>query len=399
MTIAIAGKNDIAVNALEYVRKYYDNEQLVVVCNRNESGKNDWQKSLRYFARFYGIKEVQLEELYDCEDLFFFSLEFDQIVKPERFKSNQLFNIHFSLLPKFKGMYTSVMPILCNEQESGVTLHRIEKGIDTGAIIDQISFEIEYMDTSLDVYYKCLKNAYDLFKRNLESIFKNQFEEKNQSIYNSTYFSKKTIDYSNLEIDINQTANNIHNQVRAFSFRPYQLPVVFGYKIVNTVVTDIKSTGKAGVIVFENDDYIVMNTIDYDIVLIKDRFTDLLNECKNGDLDSVKQISSIEHFINDKDVEHGWSALMVASYYGKTDIVKYLIAKGANVNIKNHNGTNLLMYAKNGYLNTGDAEVFELLTRMGIDYKEKDYLGKSLREYCEEQGVNKIGNIDIVNRY
>ena len=39
-------------------------------------------------------------------------------------------------------MYTSCLPILFNEKESGVTLHKIDRGIDTGDIIDQITFPI-----------------------------------------------------------------------------------------------------------------------------------------------------------------------------------------------------------------------------------------------------------------
>ena len=69
-------------------------------------------------------------------------IEFDQIIKPTEFRSNRLFNIHFSYLPEFKGMYTSAIPILQGSTHTGVTLHGIDQGIDTGPIIAQEKFEI-----------------------------------------------------------------------------------------------------------------------------------------------------------------------------------------------------------------------------------------------------------------
>ena len=58
-----------------------------------------------------------------------------EIIKTKNFKSNKLFNLHFSLLPSYKGMHTSAFPILNGEKYSGVTIHKIDNGIDTGDII------------------------------------------------------------------------------------------------------------------------------------------------------------------------------------------------------------------------------------------------------------------------
>ena len=59
---------------------------------------------------------------------------------PKNFLNARLYNIHFSYLPAYKGMFTSALPIKNGEVDSGVTLHKIESGIDTGDIIDQIKF-------------------------------------------------------------------------------------------------------------------------------------------------------------------------------------------------------------------------------------------------------------------
>lgn len=86
---------------------------------------------------------ISLEEAYSIENLLLLSVEFDRIVQISKFLSDKIFNIHFSLLSKYKGMYSSVLPILHGERKTGVTLHRIRHGIDTGEIIAQEEVDIE----------------------------------------------------------------------------------------------------------------------------------------------------------------------------------------------------------------------------------------------------------------
>jgi methionyl-tRNA formyltransferase len=67
-------------------------------------------------------------------------------------------------------MYTSAWPILNGEDETGVTLHEIDEGIDTGNIIDQISFPITEDDTARDLYFKYLKYGSMLIRIDVEMI-------------------------------------------------------------------------------------------------------------------------------------------------------------------------------------------------------------------------------------
>ena len=67
-----------------------------------------------------------------CSRYFFLSLEFDQIIRPQKFADARLYNIHFSLYHIIGEMYTAVLPILYGETRSGVTLHRIDRGLIRG---------------------------------------------------------------------------------------------------------------------------------------------------------------------------------------------------------------------------------------------------------------------------
>ncbi len=240
MKICIAGKNNIAVNSLEYLinNTAVKAEDILVIPNSSDWGADTWQRSLKKAAGENNIRVVGLEDIYVLNDLLFISLEFDKILKTARFKSHRLFNIHFSKLPAYKGMYTSAHPLLNGEKETGVTLHRIDDGIDTGEVIDQISFEIFLNDTCRDVYLKYIDYGFELFKRNIDSLISDNVKSVRQFNVNSTYYSKNSINYNNLVIDFNKTAFEIHNQLRAFIFEEYQLPVVKGNLIVKSILTE-----------------------------------------------------------------------------------------------------------------------------------------------------------------
>ena len=381
-TIVIAGKNDIAVNVLNELLKYREKYKLLIVCNKNETGKNGWQRSLRLFAFQNKIEEVVLEQVYDIEDLLFLSLEFDQIVRPNKFKTNKLYNIHFSLLPAYKGMYTSIMPILNGEKKAGVTFHKIERGIDTGDIIYQKKFDISSLNAK-QLYLKFIEYGTSIILENLEDIISTNFSLKKQKIENSTYYSKDTIDFENLSVDINQTAYSIGRQISAFVFRNYQLPSLYGHKIFDYKILKNKSFKKPGTILFEDKNKMVISTIDYEIELYYDRFEELLHYCAIGDINGVREILSYLNYMEEKNV-NGWTPLIVATYHNQKNIVDFLLSLGANVRVKNNNGTNLLMYAKDAFLTYGDDYLIKLYLDLGISPLEEDYAGHNLYFYYNE---------------
>lgn len=280
--ICIAGKNNIAVDLLSHVMQLYPEEEIVVITNRNDYEKNGFQKSLKFWAALFNVREAGLKDIYDVEDLLFLSLEFDCLIKPKLFKSDRLFNIHFSLLPAYKGMYTSAWPILNNESYSGVTLHEIDSGIDTGDVIAQTRFELDEQETCRSLYLKYIKYGTELVIKQLPGLVSKKIKATPQSAAGASYYSRKSIDYSNLIVDVNKTAFEINCQFRAFHFREYQLPQFNGSDIDRTVVLETRSVHKPGTIVQEDEEGITLATVDYDIRLFKDYPNQLESLCKTN---------------------------------------------------------------------------------------------------------------------
>lgn len=266
----MAGKNSIAVEVLrELINRNNGRYELCVTCNKNETGEDGWQPSLRLFAGNHGIREVSLEELYETESLIFLSMEYDRIILPDKFKSSQLYNIHFSLLPAYKGMYTSAIPILNGEEQTGVTFHRIDRGIDTGDIIAQRVIPIEDMDTSRSLYFKYIDQGTRLVKEYLEQVICGTCKGVPQKAKGSTYYSKSFIDYSNIIIDCRNTAEQIRRQIRAYYFPEFQIPKVYGREIVSAEIRTCRSEKAPGTILCENAEHMIVATVDFDICMYK----------------------------------------------------------------------------------------------------------------------------------
>ncbi len=239
--ICIAGKNKCAIDALKYSKKKFKNYNILALPNKNDTGKDNWQKSFKKFAIKIKIPIISLEELYKLDNLYLFSLEYEEIFKTRNFNSKNLFNFHFSLLPKYRGCHTNFYQIYNGEKKSGVTLHEIDNGIDTGKIIDSINFPININTTAHENYNKLLEKAFILFKKNINKILINKYHKKKQNLKKGSYFSRKSIDYKKM-IKFKKINNdlNTHNKIRALIFQPFQLPVFNGRKIKRSIYRNNK---------------------------------------------------------------------------------------------------------------------------------------------------------------
>ena len=287
MKLVIAGKNSIAVDVLEYAIKILK-LKVFVVLNKTENYSNGFQKSLGFYSRLWNVPIVSLEDIYEFENTVFLSLEFDRIIKPNLFKSKKLFNIHFSLLPKYKGVYTSAWPILNGDEKSGVTLHVIDDGIDTGEIITQSDFKINKFESARSLYLKYIKYGTKLIIENLKNLLTGQYNSIPQDEINSSYYGKRSIDYANLKINYCEKSYMIDRQLRAFSFREYQLPIFNQYEIKKCEITYNKSKSKPGSMVNKSGCKIQIATVDYDMNLWVDNYKEILEYCRLNKFDLLR---------------------------------------------------------------------------------------------------------------
>ena len=265
MSICIAGKGYIAVQALGYLQEI-SRIKLYAMPLANDTGADTWMPSLKRFADKIGVECLSFDDCQCTKPSTLISLEYDKIFRLHKWPDTKIFNIHFSKLPAYKGMATSSWPIFNGETEVGVTLHEVDHGIDTGPIIAQDTFLLDDHETAETLYYKFHQNGFKLFRKNITSLINGDYTATLQPSIGSSYYSNGEFEFSK-DLNMNKTAAQISNEFRSKFFPVFQFPKWRGMEFSQLEILRVRSTVKAGNILTENSQFITVSTIDYDIKL------------------------------------------------------------------------------------------------------------------------------------
>lgn len=121
-------------------------------------------------------------------------------------------NIHFSLLPKYRGPSPHQSAILAGEKETGVTIFRLDEGLDTGPIVGQKKLPIEPSDTASSLVNKLVRLSVELLLQKLPGYLKNQSlrpQDESQATYT------KLLTKEDGRIDWQKPVELIDRQIRA----------------------------------------------------------------------------------------------------------------------------------------------------------------------------------------
>ena len=134
------------------------------------------------------------------------------------------FNLHGSLLPKYRGRVPTNWALINGETETGVSLHYMTPGVDDGDIVCQQSVAIDPDDTAQTLSNKQVEAARSMLDQCLPKIRNGSAPRMPQNNAEATYFGRRTA--ADGAIDWKRSATEIHNLVRAVT-RPY--PGAFTY--------------------------------------------------------------------------------------------------------------------------------------------------------------------------
>ncbi|MFO3675349.1 bifunctional UDP-4-amino-4-deoxy-L-arabinose formyltransferase/UDP-glucuronic acid oxidase ArnA [Pseudomonas protegens] len=132
--------------------------------------------------------------------------------------SKGAFNLHGSLLPRYRGRAPANWVLVKGETETGVTLHRMVKRADAGAIIAQERVAIERSDTALSLHHKLRDAAASLLRDTLPALAQGKITETAQDESKASYFGRRTA--ADGKIDWQRPAEELFNLVRAVT-QPY----------------------------------------------------------------------------------------------------------------------------------------------------------------------------------
>jgi methionyl-tRNA formyltransferase len=192
-------------------------EVELVITHRDDPKETIWFPSVATLARSLGIDvlldptAVQLPPRTDFIFSFYYRRMLPQAVL-ERARRGA-FNMHGSLLPKYRGRAPVNWAVLHGESQTGATLHEMTEKPDAGRIVDQEPVVIGPDELAVDVFRKVSIAAELVMRRSIGPLVSGKATLTPQDLSKGSYFGgRKPADG---RIDWSKPAREIHNLVRA----------------------------------------------------------------------------------------------------------------------------------------------------------------------------------------
>jgi methionyl-tRNA formyltransferase len=179
-------------------------------------------------------------------------------------------NVHPSLLPRWRGAAPIQRSIEAGDELTGITIMKMDEGLDTGDIIYQEPIPIGDNDSSKDMHDKFITLGVDSLLLSLDSILENNFMLHPQDGNLATYAKKIKKDEAKINWD--DSAKKIHKKIMAFNAWPVAETILSGERIrihdseyknlsVNGIPGTIKSASNQYIEVFTKNGLLLIKKL------------------------------------------------------------------------------------------------------------------------------------------
>lgn len=127
-------------------------------------------------------------------------------------------NVHFSLLPKYRGASPIQGALLAGDTETGTSIFILEAGMDTGPILGQSTISIDPTDDYNSLSYKLAELSANLMIQTLRDYDQGKIQPRAQDNTEATY--TKIITKADGQINWDNNSAQIYNQFRAYKQWP-----------------------------------------------------------------------------------------------------------------------------------------------------------------------------------
>jgi methionyl-tRNA formyltransferase len=195
-----------------------------VITHQDDPRETIWFQSVQETARQYQIEVVTpeagelaslVEQLAPLAPDFLFSFYYRFMLPEALLKLPPMgaYNMHGSLLPRYRGRVPVNWAVLNGETETGATLHEMTSKPDAGAIVDQQSVPILPDDTAADVFGKVVVAAEQTLWRALPGLIAGSKQRIPNRLEQGSYFGGRRAEDG--RIDWSLPRKQIYNLIRA----------------------------------------------------------------------------------------------------------------------------------------------------------------------------------------
>jgi methionyl-tRNA formyltransferase len=136
-------------------------------------------------------------------------------------RQNEVFNVHNSLLPKYRGRHSLTWAMIHGETETGFSLHQVDAGVDSGPVYAQLRIPIHDEDNINAVFARGWRDLKRWLPEQVRRLAKGRLTPAVQDESRSSQFRARTPEDG--LIQWTQPASQLRNLLRALS-PPYTPP-------------------------------------------------------------------------------------------------------------------------------------------------------------------------------
>ncbi len=250
LNIGFFGSAPFVIDFLEAIYKTEHKLKFIVTSPDKPAGRglNLTVPEAKLFAQTHNIPVFQPEKIKEKEVIdklndfncdIYVVIAYGKILPEEILYAPPLgsINLHFSLLPRWRGAAPVQWAIMSGDKVTGITIMKMDKGLDTGDILLQREIAIEDDDDSESIFNKMIEEGKPFLIDGLEKIGKRLIKPVPQDNSKATY--ARILRKEDGLIDWHKKALEIHNKVRAlkswpgaFSFIDVKRIVILKTKVI-----------------------------------------------------------------------------------------------------------------------------------------------------------------------
>ena len=196
---------------------------LLLLTHEDDPKETIWFDSVAKLAAQHGIPAITpddpntpavMERIRALAPDFFFSFYYRRMLSPALLSiaKRGAYNMHGSLLPKFRGRVPVNWAVIKGATETGATLHEMVEKPDAGRIAGQQTVAIGPDDLAIDVFGKVTDAAESVLRRSLPGLLDGSAVLTSQDLAQGSYFGGRKPEDG--RIDWSQDAKTIHDLVR-----------------------------------------------------------------------------------------------------------------------------------------------------------------------------------------
>ena len=240
MKVLFFGSSGFSVPFLEklYISEHKITAVITNIDKKTGRGKKILPNPVKIKAEELGLKYFEIKKMDDEIYNKLLDLNFDGLVivsfghiipqKVIDLSNDTAINVHPSLLPRYRGPSPIVAALINGDTETGVSIMKIDEGIDTGNILAQARFEISINDNretlenkSIEIGAPLLISSLNLIEKGLINLFPQIGKTSYTAVFNKEDF----------KLNWSKSFSDIRNKIRAFSPDPGAFTFLNGLRV------------------------------------------------------------------------------------------------------------------------------------------------------------------------